>query len=60
MGTYADPQSIEKKWNLWIWMKEFFHRKKPEMKIGRIGRFGGEKIICPKGHELLSVIRWIS
>jgi hypothetical protein len=39
-------------------MKELFEREKPEMK--KIGKFGGEKIICPKGHELLSVIRWIA
>lgn len=58
IGTNADPQSIETKWDLWTWMKGLFERKKPEMK--KIGRFGGEKAICPKGHELLSVVRWIS
>jgi len=60
MGTYADPQPAKEKWNIWRWMKGLFERKKLEMKIGRIGRFGGERMLCGKNHELLTVIRWIS
>jgi len=58
LGTYADPTAEE---NFWKRMKGLFERKKLEMKIGRIGRFGGEKLICKKcKSDLLSVVRWIS
>lgn len=60
MGTYADPQPAKEKWNIWRWMKGLFERKKLEMKIGRIGRFGGERMLDPHGHELLTIVRWIS
>lgn len=60
MGTYADPQPAKEKWNIWRWMKGLFERKKLEMKIGRIGRFGGEIMLDPHGHELLTIVRWIS
>jgi len=57
MGTYADSQAEK---NFWKRMKGLFERKKLEMKSGRIGRFGGERLYCPKMHEMLTVIRWIS
>jgi len=58
LGTYAeDPQAEE---NFWRRMKGLFERKKPEIKIGRIGRFGGERMLCGKNHELLTIVNWIS
>jgi len=50
MGTYPETHSTQEKGNIWKWMKGLFEKEKTEVKIGR---FGGEKIICPKGHELL-------
>jgi hypothetical protein len=57
IGTYPEIHSPKEKGNIWKWMKGLLGREKLEMKIGR---FGGERIICPKGHELLTVVKWIA
>jgi len=57
LGTYADKKAEK---SFWRRMKGIFERKKLEMKIGKMGKFGGQKAMCPKGHELLTIVNWIS